>query len=186
MGSLNVKRLIEAIEPVSQTPSAITDSSGGNADSSTIEAGVGISTLSIPITLAQIAGAGDVLTNYVPGYRFKILNVEARVTSAVTTALKAATLNLEIGTVNLTGGVVSLTSANCTPLGAAIAGSSITGNNTGLSTDSISVESSSVTQFAEGAIVLLVTIQNMDVADALASLAAKQNLHRAELVNIGR
>jgi hypothetical protein len=185
MGSSNIQRLISGIAPASALAEAITDNSTGSA-SSTIAAGAGVHTISIPITLAQITGAGDVLTNYTPGYKFKILSVDARVTSAVTTASKAATLNLEIGSTNLTGGSVSLTSANCTPLGAAIAGSAVTGNNTGSSSDTISVEASSVTAFAEGAVVLLIRIQNMDTADAIASLASKQNTHRTELANIGR
>jgi hypothetical protein len=69
-----------------------------------------------------------------------------------------ASLNLEINAVNLTGGVISLTSANCTPLGAVIAGTAITANNTFGATDTISVEASSVTAFVEGEGVLLLTL----------------------------
>lgn len=150
---------------------ALTDSTTGTAGT-TLAAGAGVFTLSIPITLAQITGAGDVLTNYTPGYKFKILGVHFAVTVAVTTAGKAADLNLEIGTTNLTGGVVSLTSANCTPLGAVVAGTAVTAANTGSASDTISIESASVTAFAEGEGVLLIRIQNMDTADAIASLAA--------------
>lgn len=155
-------------------PTALTDNSTGTA-SNTIAAGSGVFTLAIPIVLVQITGAGDVLTTYTPGFRFKILSVDARVTQVATTISKAVSLNFEINTTDLTGGVVALTSANCTPLGAAIAGSSVTANNVGTATDSFSVESSSVTAFAEGAVVLLVRIQNMDTADAIASLADHVN-----------
>lgn len=151
-------------------PTAITDNSTGTA-SNTIAAGAGVATISIPITLVQITGAADVLTTYTPGYKFKILGVDARVVEVATTVGKAVSLNLEIGTTDLTGGVVALTSANCTPLGAAIAGSAVTGNNTGTAADTVSIEASSVTAFAEGAVVLLIRIQNMDTADAIASLA---------------
>lgn len=151
-------------------PNAITDNSTGTA-SDTIAAGTGVFTLAIPILLAQIGGSVDVLTNYTPGFAFKILSVDSRVTTAVTTAAKLASLNVEINATNLTGGVVDLTSANCTPLGAAIAGTAVTAANTGSATDTISIEASGVTAFAEGAVVLLVRIQNMDTANAVASLA---------------
>lgn len=113
--------------------------------------------ISIPITLAQLAN-GDVLTAWTPGFSGKIVKVEFAVTVPVTTAAKAATLNLEIGTTNLTGGVVSLTSANCTPLGAVIAGTAVTAANSFGPTDTLSVEAASVTTFVEGAGVLLVTV----------------------------
>lgn len=151
-------------------PNDLTDNSGGTA-SDTIAAGVGIFTLIIPITLVQITAAGDVLTTYTPGFAFKVLSVDARVSAAVTTVAKAATLNLEIGTTDLTGGAVALTSANCTPLGAVIAGSAVTAANVGTAADTISVEAATVTAFAEGAVLLMVRIQNMDTVNATASLA---------------
>lgn len=113
--------------------------------------------MSFPITLANITGAGDVLTNWTPGFAGTITGVSFAVTTAVTTAAKAVTLNLEIGTTNVTGGVVSLTSANCTPLGAVIAGTAVTAANFFTATDTISIEAASVTAFAEGAGVLLVS-----------------------------
>lgn len=155
-------------------PNAFTDNSTGTA-SDTIAAGVGISVISIPITLVQIAGAGDVLTTYTPGFRFKILAFDAHVVEVVTTGGDAASLNLEIGGVNVTGGVIALTSANCTPLGVQVAGSAVTANNVGTAADTISIEASSVTAFAEGAVVALIRIQNMDTADAVASFADHVN-----------
>lgn len=112
--------------------------------------------ISIPITLANLA-TGDVVTNWTPGFAGTITAISFVVTTAVTTGSKAATLNMEIGTTNLTGGVVSLTSANCTPLGAVIAGTAVTAANDFSSTDTLSVEASSVTAFVEGAGVLLVS-----------------------------
>lgn len=123
---------------------------------------VGVQMLAFYMPLAEIAATGDLLTNYVPGYAFKILSVDARVLKAATTAAKLATLNLEIGTTDLTGGVVALTSANCTPAGVAVAGTAITAGNVGTATDSISIEASGVTAFVEGSIQLLVEIQNLD------------------------
>lgn len=114
--------------------------------------------MSFPINLAAIAGAGDVLTNFTPGFAGTITKIDFAVTEAVSTAGRAATLNMEIGTTNLTGGAVALTSANCTPLGAVIAGTAVTANNVFTATDTISIEAASVTAFAEGRGVLLVTV----------------------------
>ncbi|MGB9886747.1 MAG: hypothetical protein ACPLRW_07115 [Moorellales bacterium] len=116
------------------------------------------SILSIPVKLAKITQAGDVVTNYIPGFAGAIKKVSFVVTDPVTTASKAATLNLEIGTTDVTGGVLSLTSANCGTLGAVINGTAITGNNVFSATDSISVEASNVTAFAEGEGVLLIVL----------------------------
>lgn len=114
--------------------------------------------ISIPINLATVAD-GDVLTTYTPGFAGRIESVAFAVTQEVTTGSKASTLNLEIGTTDLTGGVVALTSANCTTLGAVVAGSSVTAANVFTSTDTISIEASSTTAFAEGAGVLLITVR---------------------------
>ena len=114
--------------------------------------------LSIPIKLSKVAD-GDVLTTFTPGINGVIKKVAFAVTDPATTAAKLTTLNLEIGTTNLTGGAVALTSANCGTLGAVVAGSAITANNTFTSTDTISVEASSTTAFVEGEGVLLITIQ---------------------------
>jgi len=122
---------------------------------------VGVQVLAFFFNLADIAN-GDMLTNYVPGFNFKILSVDWRQCKAVTTGSKLATLNLEIGTTDLTGGTVALTSAACTPAGAAVAGSAITAGNVGTDTDSFSIEASSVTTFVEGNGWLLVEIQNLD------------------------
>ncbi len=171
------------VQPSGASQAALTDNTTGTA-SSTLAAGVGVQTIAIPLILPSLAN-GDVLTEYTPGYAFKVLSASVAVTKVVTTAAKAATLNLEIGTTNLTGGVIALTSANCTPLGAVVAGTSITAANTGTASDTISIEASSVTAFVEGEAVLLLKIQNMDTANAAASQAAQANAIRAALVLAG-
>jgi hypothetical protein len=163
---------------------AITDSTTGTSGA-TAAAGTGVYTLAIPIKLAAITGAGDVLTTYTPAHKFKVLRTAFAVTSPATTADKAATLNVEIGTTNVTGGEIALTSANSTPLGAVVAGASVTAANTGTSADTISIEAASVAAFAEGEGVLLLMIQNMDTADAHASEIARINELRASLVEKG-
>jgi hypothetical protein len=112
----------------------------------------------LPITLANVAN-GDVLTTWTPGFAGKIVSLNFAVTTAVTTAAKAATLNAEIGTTDLTGGTVALTSANCTPLGVIVAGAAITAANTFTATDTVSIEASSVTAFSEGAGILIITVR---------------------------
>ena len=115
-----------------------------------------VHTLTIPITLAQITGAGDVASAISLPNAGHIVSLEALVKVVVTTGGDAATLNLEIGTTNLTGGEVALTSANCTPLGARVAGSAITAGNRFAAGDTLSVEAASVTAFAEGEVFLLI------------------------------
>jgi hypothetical protein len=127
------------------------DAAGGQVNHGTI--------WSIPVTLANITGAGDVVTTYTPGFAGTIEKFSACVTTAVTTGSKAATLNLEIGTTNVTGGSLALTSANCTPLGAVVDATAITAANQFIATDSISVEAATVTAFAEGAVVLFVVLK---------------------------
>lgn len=144
---------------------ALTPVAGPGASLSS-PAGAGISLLTFNLPLVGITGNGDVVTNYTPGFRFKVLSVDFAVTKVVSTAAKAATLNLEIGSTNVTGGAVALTSANCTPLGALVAGSAITAANIGSATDTLSVEAASVTAFAEGDGTLIIKIQNLDTAEA--------------------
>lgn len=171
-------------QPSGTGQAAITDSGTGTA-ANTVAAGVGVTTVTINLPLVGITGNVDVVTNYTPGYKFKILAVDFAVTKVVSTAARAATLNLEIGTTNVTGGAVALTSANCTPLGAVIAGSAVTAANTGTSSDTISVEASGVTAFAEGDGTLLIRLQNMDTADAFASILQRTNKFRTDLVELG-
>lgn len=117
------------------------------------------STISFPVTLANISGAGDVVTNYTPGFAGKIVKMDFVVGTPVTTGSKAVDLNAEIGSTNLTGGVVALTSAAATPLGKIIAGSAITANNSFGPTDTISIEAANVTAFAEGSGAILLTLE---------------------------
>ena len=164
------------------TTAAVTDSTTGTVGT-TLAAGVGVSIITIPIVLAGVSAA-DVLTDYTPGYKFKLLSASFAVTVPVTTAAKAATLNLEIGATNVTGGEIALTSANCTPLGALVAGAAITAANTGAANATISVEAASVTAFIEGQGVLLLKIQNMDTADAIASLSDQATKQKADVLDI--
>lgn len=152
-------------------PDPLTDNTGGTV-SDTIAAGVGIQTLAFYIEATSIAN-GDLLTNYVPGYAFKILSFDARCATPVTTAAKASTLNLEIVSTDLTGGVIQLNGTYAQ--GASQAGSAVTANNVGSASDSFSIEASATTAFLEGAFWLLVEIQNLNTVNAIASLSGKTN-----------
>jgi hypothetical protein len=105
--------------------------------------------------------AGDIITTITPGFAGRIVKVFAVVTVPVTTASDAASLNWEIGTTNLTGGVIALTSANATPKGAVVAGSAITAANFFTATDTLSLEGSSVTDFAEGEVEVYTVVQSL-------------------------
>jgi len=150
---------------------ALTTTTGPKVCKATVQptaaGAAGVSVLSIPVNLASVTAAGDVLTTLTPGFNFKILSVAWAQGTPVTTAAKLLNLNLEIGTTNVTGGVVALTSAACTPLGKVIAGTAITTGNTGTTTDTLSIEAADVTAFAEGSGVILVTVQNMDTVGAV-------------------
>lgn len=157
-------------------PNALTDNTTGTA-SDTLAAGVGVQTLAFSIQLdSMTTSAADLVTNYTPGYAFKILAISAAVTTIGAGAAASQVLNMEIGTTNLTGGVVTLTEANTNTLGALIAGTAVTANNTGTAASTISIEvAAGGTIFTGGAAVLLITIQNMDSASAFASLADHVN-----------
>ncbi len=152
--------------PVFTPPADLTDNTTGTPGAS-LAAGVGVSTLVFFISATSIAN-GDLMSDYVPGYRFKLLSFDARCATPVTTGAKTATLNLEINSVNVTGG--SLVLAGTYAQGAAQAGTAITAANTGTVGQAFSIEAATVTAFIEGAFWLFIKIQNLDSADAVASL----------------
>jgi hypothetical protein len=155
-------------------PTIITDNSTGSA-TDTIAAGVGVLTVPLYVNLADLANA-DLITAYTPGYKFKILGVNFVVGKAVTTAAKLATLTPKISGVALTGGALALTSANCTPQGIVINSTApVTALNEGSDSATISITGSAVTTFIEGAGWIMIQIQNMDTADAVASLSDHVN-----------
>jgi hypothetical protein len=123
--------------------------------------------LSRVLSLAAITGAsGDVLTEISPNLEGEIIHWEAAVIVPATTAAKLTTLNLEIGTTNVTGGALALTSANCTPLGAVIAGAAITGNNKLTRDSKLSIEHSATTAFSEGWVQVDIHVRRDLVGDA--------------------
>lgn len=112
--------------------------------------------ISIPISLVTLTAAGD-YTVFTPGFIGTIAKVQFAVGTAVVAASRAATISLKIAGVAVTGGAVALTSANSTA-NAVIAGSAVTLNNTFTAAQAITVTASSVTAFAEGQGVLLISV----------------------------
>jgi len=167
---------------------AFTDSTGGTG-SDTLAAGVGISQIAFDLNLAAgpPAGtsAGDVVTAFVPGFKFKLLALDFITSVAGVGSSASQVFNLEIGTTNVTAGTLTLTEASTATVGALTAGAAITGANTGTASDTFSVEmAASGTAFTAGAGTLLVTIQNMDTADAFASISDKVAEYDAVLENL--
>ncbi len=133
-------------------------------------AGVGLQQISFDVNLAAgpPAGtsAGDMVTTFVPGYRFKLIALDFVTSIAGTGASASQLFNLEIGTTNVTLGVCTIVLADTSSVGEFIAGAAITGANIGTATDSFSIEqAASGTAFTAGAGTFIVTIQNLDTAD---------------------
>lgn len=160
-------------------PQAFTDNSTGTP-SDTIAAGVGCHTITIPLTSLATGlstSAIDLLTNYVLGYAFKVLKFDFVTTVAGTGAGASQVFNLEIGTTNVTNNL-TVTLASTAAIGQISTGAPdpIIANNVGTATDTLSIEmAAGGTVFTAGAGYFVIKVQNMDEADAAASLADHVN-----------
>lgn len=125
---------------------------------------VGVSVLTVPVQLAAFTtAAADIMTNYAPGFAFKVLDIQFVVTTLGTGASASMVFNAEIGTTNLTGGVLTLLLADATPLGKKTAATAITALNVGTAADTLSLEvAASGTVFTAGAGFFMIEIQNLD------------------------
>jgi hypothetical protein len=106
--------------------------------------------VSIPLPPMAEWTAADIITEIQPGVAGDLEYAELVVTTAVTTAAKAATLNFEIGTTNVTSMTLAVTSANATPKGKALAFGLPTAEYTLTRASKLSLEAASVTAFVEG------------------------------------
>jgi hypothetical protein len=113
----------------------------------------------IPVVLVKHSN-GSVAARFTPGFAGRIRSISASVTDPVTTAAKLATFAPSIAGTPVTGGLLALTSANCTPVGAAVAGSAITALNTFSAAQEITIVASSVTAFVEGQVVIYLMIDS--------------------------
>ncbi len=177
--------------PISQRSDAsqvaITDSTGGTV-ADTLTATVGISTMHFPFEFVTSTSAIDVVTAFVPGYKFKILDwawIDGGTDLVGASGSRVA--NMEIGSVD-----VGTSASTCTVVqastgsGRRIDGTAVSGANTGSASDTFSIEiASGGTTITAGNGAFHVVIQNMDTADALASISDKWNELRTTLVNFG-
>lgn len=152
------------------TQAAVTDSSTGTAGT-TVAAGTGVYNLVFQFDLADIAD-GDLVTDWIVGHKFKVLENYFFASEPVTTAAKATTLSIDIGATIITNSSIALTSANCTPAGAKVDNAGVLAANTGSATDTLTIKAATTTAFVEGKGFLVVRIQNMDTADAVASIVS--------------
>jgi hypothetical protein len=161
---------------------ALTDNSTGSAGD-TIAAGVGLYNLTIPATFETGTGAADYATGIVLGHKFKLIGWEFITDVPGAGASASRVFNLEIGTtdVGTVPSTLTLTEASTSAKGERTAGTAIAGANTGSASDAISIEVAGAgTAFSSGSGYFLIEVQNMDTADAVASLAAKVNTLRTD------
>jgi len=170
----NIKPAVGAASSFTPSQVTLTDSSGGTAGT-TLAATAGIYTLSVPIHwVSHGTGAEEIMTDYVFGHKFKILGI-SHITTVLGTGTSASqTITAEIGTTAVTSLSLNVTLATTTPLGVQVTGTPASAANTGSASANFSLLlSSGGTAFTAGDGVILVQVQNMDVADAIASEAAQ-------------
>lgn len=176
------------VQPSGVGESALTDSTTGTAGT-TLAAGVGCYWLSFPATIIAGTSAADYVTAITLGHKFKILGWNWLTAVAVAGASGSRVFNLEIGTTDV-GTVVStctVTTAADATVGAIRPATTVTGANTGSATDTFSIEvASGGTSITGGSGSFNILVQNMDVADAVASMARQGNALRTALVNMSQ
>lgn len=152
----------------------LTDSTTGAAGA-TLAAGAGVQTFFFSHTFIGGTSAIDSLTNWTPGFKFKILSWQAATDVLLVGGGGSRVLNMEINTtdVGTTPSTLTVAIANAA-VGVVTAGTAVAGANTGSATDTISIEvQNGGTAFSAGKINIGITVQNMDTADAIASITAK-------------
>ena len=119
----------------------------------------GAYTLSIPINLASVTAAMDIVTDYTLGFIGTIMAVDVVTNIPATTSGKSFNLVVDIGSTPTTGGIVAVTKAAVDTMGKVVAGSAITGANTFIANSTISLRAETVTAFAEGSATALIHIK---------------------------
>lgn len=157
-------------------PTAITDNSGGTP-SSTIAAGAGLQKLFFRHTFIGGTAAVEPVTNYTVGYAFKIISW-AFVTDVLLVGASGSRIaNMEINStdVGTVPSTITIPIANAA-VGVVTTGTPVSGAATGTSADTFSIEiASGGTAFTAGSGTFIITIQNLDSSNAIASLAADIN-----------
>lgn len=117
--------------------------------------------LAIPIDLALLTGAMDVVTDLLVGHKFELIGKPQFVVTEVGVGVSATLeLVIDIGATATTGGVTTVTTALTATLGGVIpAAAAFSALNAGSVTDVISVRAETVTAFTSGKGVLLIRIK---------------------------
>ena len=119
--------------------------------------------ISIPIQNSDLVNSQQ-WAQAVP-FNFSVVSIDYYTGKAVTTSGKAATLTAQVNGSNVAGGgVVSLTSLAMTPTGTKVAGTAITGTNTGTAGQTVGFAVSGVTAFTEGDGFVEIIVINTDLA----------------------
>lgn len=165
---------------------ALTDSTNGTA-STTLALTTSDSTVTIPVQLDSLTtSAADLVTSYVPGYKFKVIKVDFVTTTLGTGTSASQVISLNINSTPVTGGVLTVTLAGTNTLGKMTNGTAVTAANAGSATDAISVKvAAGGTVFTAGKGAILIKLKNVDTSDSIASLARLTNELRTSLVNKG-
>ena len=109
------------------------------------------------VNLNHIDADGDVITGLVPGYRGKVVGFQAFLTDTCTTTGDSTTLYLEINGTNITGGELVLFSDSLITHGMKTDAAAMTAGQDFIATNSIDIEASGTTRFAEGRVTIVIT-----------------------------
>lgn len=154
----------------------ITDNSTGTAGD-TIAAGVGVQKLFFPHTFIGGTAAVEPVTTHTLGFKFKILSWVFVTEVLLVGAGGSRVANMEINStdVGTVASTITIPIANAV-VGTITAGTAVSGANTGTASDTFSIEiAAGGTAFTAGSGVFVITVQNVDTSDAVASIAAKIN-----------
>lgn len=162
------------------TLTAFTDNTGGTK-SDTIAASLAKQTLIMPVQFTDYVNA-TTWKLAVP-FAFLLNSVLLRVSKAGTGAGASITLQSQINAVACTGGSIVSTLANSATVGGTVAGTAITGNNTGTAGQTVEFAVTVGTVFTAGDGWFELNVTNTDLTATLAAIAFKTNQIRAALIH---
>jgi len=146
----------------------------GAVDNLAIAAGVGRYKLVIPFTVIGLVAASSVITSQPIGHKFRIVDWSFVVAVPITGGPR--NFNMRIDAVPV-GTVPSVLAIPASPtIGTVILGAAVTGAQTGNSGQNFSIDLlAGGTAFGVGSGAFIVTVQNMETADAVANLSKHTN-----------
>lgn len=153
---------------------SLTDSSGGTGDDA-LEVGVGDLTMEFATTLVAVTAAegGDLITDLPIPFRFRVISLDWVTFIAGVGSSATHVLTVDIGATPVTTLTLTITEASTNTIGEVTAGVAATAADVGAAGDLLSIAVAAGTNFTAGEGVLVLKLQNMDTADAFASLADK-------------